>query len=69
MISALTHCMLGNFTRFLSHADFFQTQLFSKKYFRHTIIVSNGLDPGQAQRCVGPGLSPNYLSKVISRQN
>ena len=64
MISALTHCMLDNFAIFfLTYADFFSKSTFSKK-FRHTIRVSNGVDPDQARRFVGLDLSPNCLQKL-----
>ena len=45
---------------FLLSADFFQNQLFLKNSSKHTIRVSNSLDPDQAQRFVGPDLGPNY---------
>ena len=48
---------------FLSSADFFQNQLFSKIYFRDTIRVSNRLDPDQSRHSVGPDLGPNYLQR------
>ena len=46
---------------FLSYADFFKNQLFSKNSFRNTISVSNSLDPEQAGHFVGPVLDPNCL--------
>ena len=48
--------------KFLSCADFFQNQLFQKK-FSNTIRVSNSLDPDQAQYFVGPDLGPNCVQK------
>ena len=57
----LTICLLGNFSCFLSSADFFQNQLFFKNSFRNTIRVSNSLDPDQARHFVGPDLGPNCL--------
>ena len=39
---------------------FFKLHLFEKKkHFENTIRVSNGLDPDQARRFVGPDLGPN----------
>ena len=35
--SPVKDCMLGNFSCFLSSADYFQNQLFEKKSFRNTI--------------------------------
>ena len=49
------------FFEFLPSADFFQNQLFSKKYFRNTIGVLNSLDPDQAGHFVGPDLVSNCL--------
>ena len=37
---------------------------FSKNAFTNTIIVSNSLDPDQAQHSVGPGLGPNCLRRL-----
>ena len=42
-------------------AEFFFRKKNSKKSFRNTIKVSNGLDPDQDQRFVGPDLHPNCL--------
>ena len=42
----------------------FQNQLFSKHSFRNTIRVSNGLDPDQGRRFVGPCLGPNCLQRL-----
>ena len=54
----------GKFFAFLSFADFFQNQLFSKNSFRNTIWVSNRLGPDQARHFVGPDMGPNYLQKL-----
>ena len=40
-------------------ANFFKINL-----LRHTNRVSNSLDPGQAQRFVGPDLDPNCLQRL-----
>ena len=45
---------------------FFQINLFQKNSFRNTTRVSNGLDPDQDRRYVGPDLGPNSLPKDIS---
>ena len=50
----------------LSPADFFSKLTFSKKSFRNTIRVSNGLDPDQDQRSVGPDLGPNCLQRFTA---
>ena len=36
----------------------------SKNYFRNTIRVTNGLDPGQDGHSVGPDLNPNCLQRL-----
>ena len=51
--------MLGNFSYFLSTAEFKK-----KKSFRNTIRMSNSLDPGQAQHFVGPDLGATYLQRL-----
>ena len=38
--------------------------MFSKKYFRTIIRVSNSLDPDRARHFVGPDLGPNYLQRL-----
>ena len=38
--------------------------MFSKNYFRNTIIVSNSLDPDQGQLLVGPDLGPNSFQSL-----
>ena len=48
---------------FLSSVDILDT-LFKKKSFRNTIGVSNGLDPDEARRFVGPELGPNCLQRL-----
>ena len=45
-------------------AYFFSKLTFSKHFFRNTIRVSNGLDPDQEPRSVGPDLHPNNLQKL-----
>ena len=50
--------MLGMFMVLLSSADVF------KKSSRNTISVSNGLDPDQDQRSVGPDLGPNCSQRL-----
>ena len=37
---------------------------FHNVFFRNTIRVSNGLDPDQDRRSVGPDLGPNCLQKL-----
>ena len=44
----------------LSYADF-SSFLYSNNSFRNTIRVSNGLDPDQDRRSVGPDLGTNYF--------
>ena len=46
--------------------DFFSKSFasFSKTSFRNPIRVSNGLDPDQARRFVGPDLGPNCLQRL-----
>ena len=46
----LTPCMLGNFHAFGA--------------FRKAIRVSNGLDPDQDRRSVGPDLGPNCMQRL-----
>ena len=53
---------------YLLSADFFfQNQLFQKS-FRNTIRVSNSLDPDQAQHFVEPGLGPDCLQRLSSKE-
>ena len=54
-------CMLGKFLCFLSSADFFQNYFVKKKSLRNTIKVSNGLDPDQDGRNVGPNMGSKCL--------
>ena len=49
---------------FLSSVDFFFKLTFSKTSFRNNIIVSNSLDPDQAECFVGPDLDPNCLQRL-----
>ena len=50
---------------FLSSADFFYSKLtFLNASFRNSIRVSNGLEPGQDQRSVGPDLCSNCLQRL-----
>ena len=50
------------------HAGYFFMLLpFSKtNNFRCTLRVSNGLDPDQVQRSVGPDLGPNCLQRLLA---
>ena len=63
-LQRLILCLLGNFSYFLSSADFISKSSFSKNYFGITIGVSNSLDPDKARRFVGPGLDPNCLQRL-----
>ena len=45
---------------------FFSKLAFSIKSFRNKISVSNGLDPDQDRRSVGPDLGPNCLQMLLS---
>ena len=54
--------MLGNFSC-MSSADFSKLT-FSKNTFRNTTRVSNGFEPDQDQRYVGPDLDPNCLQRL-----
>ena len=61
-ISVTALCMLGIFfILLLSSSDFFQNNLFSKNPFRHSIKVSNSLDPD-----VSPGFK--LFANVIYQQ-
>ena len=58
-IQYVTH-ILGIFVLFMSSAELVFKLTFSKKNsFRNRIRVSNGLDPDQDRRYVGPDLGPN----------
>ena len=59
----LTLCMLGIVMLLMSSADIFKINFF-KKSFRNTIRVSNGLDPDQDRRSVGPDLGRNCLQSL-----
>ena len=63
-LNKLTVCLLGNFSCFLSSADFFFNQLFRKILSIVTIRVSNSLDPDQAQCLVRRDPGPNCLQKL-----
>ena len=56
--------MLGNFSCFLSSADFFSKSSVSKYSFRNTTRVSNSWDADQARHFVGPDLGPNCLQRL-----
>ena len=47
----------------MSSADLVKMS-FSKKCFRNTIRVSNGLDPDQDRHSVGPDLGPNCFQRL-----
>ena len=53
----------------LSSADPFSKLIFSKKYFRNIIRVSNSSDPDQARQSVGPDLDPNCLKRLSADDN
>ena len=55
--------MLGNFSCILS-SDIFYKIIFSNNSCRNNIIVSNSLDPDQAQQFIGPDLGPNCLQRL-----
>ena len=57
----LTLCMLGIFSCFCCLLTFLSKNNFFEYYFMNNIRVSNGLDPDQDRRCVGPDLGPNCL--------
>ena len=48
----------------LSSADFLL-----KKTYRNSICASNGLDPDQDRRSVGPDLGPNCLQRLSADDN
>ena len=62
--SALTLCLLGNFSCFFVVCWFFSKSTFTKNSFRNTIRVSNISDPDQASRFVRPDLGPNCLQML-----
>ena len=43
---------------------FFKINFFKKLFHRNTIRVSNGLDPDQDRRFVGPDLDPYCLQRL-----
>ena len=62
--------VIGRFLILFSHADFCRLMTFfssklssSKKSFRNTIKVSNGMDPDQDRRSVGPDQVPKNVGK------
>ena len=57
----LTHCMLGNFSCFLSSAGNFSKLIFRKKTFKKTIRIST---VWTLIRLVGPYLGPNCLPSL-----
>ena len=59
------------FTHLLSSADFFlkNYKAFSNKNLMKTISESNGLDPDQDQRCVGPDIGTNCLQRSSTDDN
>ena len=66
LTSVLIISMLGIFLHvLLSSADFFQ-RTFSKHSFRNSIRMTNGLDPDQDRRSVGPDLGPNCLKRLLT---
>ena len=43
---------------------FFKLTFFKKQSYRHTITVSNSLDPHHARQVVRPDLGPNCLQRL-----
>ena len=69
LLPYLTLCILGYFSCFslclpTSSKKFF----FSKRSFRNTIRVSNGLGPDQDRRYVSPDLGPKFQTVCKSYQ-
>ena len=60
--------MLGNFSCFLSCADFFPNHLF-RNILSGIPSVSNSLDSDQARHFVGPDLGPNCLQRLLADDN
>ena len=54
------------FMLLLLSSDFFQNYFFSKKSFRNTFRVSNGLDSDQDQHFVSPDMGPNCLQRLAA---
>ena len=50
----------------LSSADFFKINIFKKNSSSNNIRLSNGLDPDQERRSVGPDLGPNCLQRFTA---
>ena len=59
---------MGNFSCFLSSADFFPNHLFRKKN-SGIPSVSNSLDPDQSQHFVWPDLGTNCLQRISADDN
>ena len=57
--------MLGNFSYFLSSADFFFKLIFLKNSFRNAVRMSNNLDPDQARQ-FGSKLFAKVISNIVS---
>ena len=55
--------MPGNYSYFLSSADFFQNYFFSKNSFGNIIRLSNSLDPDQDRSSVKLDLGSNCLQR------
>ena len=49
---------------FMSSVDIISKLIFSKKYFRNTIRVSNGLDPDQNQQSGRPDPGTNCFQRL-----
>ena len=49
----------------LASVDFFQKKHFLQKNLSVTLSVSNGLDPDQDRRSVGPVLGPDCLQRLL----
>ena len=64
-----TFYMLGNFSCFYCRLLTFFKINFFKKFFQDAIRVSNGLDPDQDRRSVGPDLGPNCLQRLSADDN
>ena len=46
------------------HLLLFSKLIFSKKYMKNTISMSNSVDPDQDRHSVGPDLDPNCLQRL-----
>ena len=62
-------CMMGNFSIYLSSANFFQNKLSPKILSRNTIRVSNSLDPDWARHYDGRRSGSKLFAKNISRRH